>query len=271
MFLTSFLFLSLLPTLISAKSVPRANDAKTHPPLTICLPNGIFGSTPVVFNGPGREELFYYAIVTKYTTYYPTDLAHALVSEGYNSIGLSSDILCDWQKLKSVHGSLGLDFNNHRGDIYWKPNPTHIPSSIDKVPSEDTINHITRILIKNPPAGDVYMFSTIILAWATSLLGYILFMVLLMSCIKKSDRNKDKSMDKEDHDDIELESIKAPDTDNLARTTAAASPFEDLKYIYGRPHTGSTTSTDTTRSEPLPTYSRQEPGYGSRFDDVCLG
>ncbi|KAI4659526.1 uncharacterized protein J4E79_006058 [Alternaria viburni] len=267
MFLMSTLLLLLLPTSLSAKTIPRADDIEIHTKPNICLPHDGFGSMTVNFRNPD-ENTVEYAVVTKYTTYYPDILKNALAVKGFQLSGLENDQLCGWTKAAAVYSTLGLDFHSHRGDIYWKHSDAHsvggprdsvgpskrsankaarLPSSI-----KDSVVAISNVLIANPPAGDVYMFSTIILAWTTSLFGYILLMLLLMACIRKADRTTNTSKDNEVDEGIELESIKAPDTESLARTdSAAAGPFEDVKWEYPSPQR----STDTKRAEPLPMYS----------------
>jgi hypothetical protein len=273
MFLASVLALILLPVLLFAKRVPRTDDTNNNPERTRCLQQHGWSSSTVPFNNPADNNMFDYAIVTKYTTYYPAILTHALAFNGFETSRLNQDKLCGWKKAAAVHGTLGLDFNNHRGDIYWRYSDIHsIGSAHDPVglsnraankaanipPSvEQTVRSISKILIDNPPAGDVYMFCTIILAWTTSLFGYILFMMLLMACISKCDGNTNKKTDTEVDDGIELESIKATNTDGLAGSTAEASQFEDVKWDYA----STQPSTDTKRPESLPTYSRWGLGY----------
>ncbi|CAG5176030.1 uncharacterized protein ALTATR162_LOCUS8280 [Alternaria atra] len=271
MILVSLLVMLLSPILIFAKSVPRAEDAKIHSQHTVCLSYQGSNRGVVTFNDPKENDVFDYAIVTKYTTYYPNALVHALVFNRFSTLLLDNDKMCGWRKVKSVYGSLGLDFHNHRGDIYWKySDSAHISTSNGQTPSQESIDRISRILTDNPPAGDAYMFCAIILAWTTSLLGYILFMILLMTCIRKTDRNANESRDKEVDEGIELASIKAPDTDSLVGTTAAATPLDDVKHVYTSPHPGSLTSNDTTCFDPLPTYSRQGQGCGATFHNVRL-
>jgi hypothetical protein len=275
MFLTPSIFLLVLPALIFAKTVPQADNSKTH-----CLQYGGFSSAMVTFNDPAENSMFDYAVVTKYNTYYPDILTYAFAFNGFTPSKLGNDRLCGWKKIAAVHGILGLDFNNHRGDMHWKysdlrlidqpknaatlsnwtaTDPTHYPPFTGQTPSQEATERIRNILIVNPPAGDVFMFCTIILAWTTSLLGYILFMMLLMTCISKSDRNTDESKDTEIDEGIELDSIKAPDMDSLAGSTAVAASFEDVKWDYPSPQP----STDTMRSESLPTYSRWVSGHGA--------
>jgi hypothetical protein len=265
MFSASVLALILLPALLFAECIPRADDTNKNPERTRCLQQHDWSSSTVSFNNPTDNNMFDYAIVTKYTTYYPTILTHALAFNGFETSRLDQDKLCGWKKAAAVHGTLGLDFNNHRSDIYWRyinihstGSPHHSVGGLSNraantPPSvEQTVRSISRILIDNPPAGDVYMFCTIILAWTTSLFGYILFMMLLMACIRKCDRNIDKKTDNELDDGIELESIKTTDTGGLEESTAEASPFEDVKWDYA----STQPSTDTKRPESLPTYSR---------------
>ncbi|KAI4679109.1 uncharacterized protein J4E88_006402 [Alternaria novae-zelandiae] len=268
MFLMSALLLLLLNTLLFATTIPRADNVEIYTKPNICLPHDGFGSRVIAFSNPHENNMFQYAVVTKYTTYYPDILKNALAVKGFQLSDLGNDQLCGWTKAAAVYSTLGLDFHSHRGDIYWKHSDAHsvgdardsvgpskrsankaarLPSSI-----KDSVVAISTILIANPPAGDVYMFSTIILAWTTSLFGYILLMLLLMACIRKADRTTNTSKDNEVDEGIELESIKAPDTDTLARTdSAAAGPFEDVKWEYPSPQR----STDTKRVEPLPMYS----------------
>ncbi|KAG9196095.1 hypothetical protein G6011_01216 [Alternaria panax] len=272
MFLTSVLFLLLSPTLIFAKSVPRADNTKALDQRTVELSYNGFSSRTVTFKDPQEDSLFDYAIVTKYTYYYPDILLHALVFKGYSNNPLDVNELRGWTKVKSVYSTLGLDIHNHRGDIYWKyRDSARIPSSTGQTPSQNSIDRISKILIDNPPAADAFMVCTIILAWTTSLLAYILLMLLLMACIKKSDRNTNGSKETEADEGIELDSMKAPDEDSLAGTTAAATPFEDVKYIYASPQLDRAAPTDTAHTDVLPTYSRQESGCGATFDNVRLG
>ncbi|KAH6866810.1 hypothetical protein BKA58DRAFT_388664 [Alternaria rosae] len=267
MFLMSTLLLLLLPTSLFAKTVPRADDTKALTKPTVCLPHDGFGSATVAFSNPHGKNMFGYAIVTKHTTYYPQILKNALAIKGFKLSEVGNDQLCGWTKAAAVYSTLGLDFHNHRGDIYWKHSDFYsigdlsdsvglsdrAASQAARIPPsiEQTIHDVSNILLENQPAGDVYMFSTIILAWTTSLFGYILFMLLLMACIKKADRTTNKSKDNEVDEGIELETIKVPDTDSLAGAHSKAGPFEDVKWEYPSPQR----STDTKRSEPLPMYS----------------
>ncbi|KAI4935701.1 uncharacterized protein J4E92_002992 [Alternaria infectoria] len=250
MFLMSTLLLLLLPTSLFAKTIPRADNVEIHTKPTKCLHYVGFSSETITFKDLYENNTFDYAIVTKYTTYYPAILSNALVSKYFELSVLSKDQLCGWTKAASVHSSLGLDFNNHRGDIYWKHSAAS--QTAQNLYPENAIRAIQDILEYNPPAGDVYMFSTIILAWTTSLFGYILLMLLLMACIRKADRTTNTSNNNEVDEGIELESIKAPDTESLAGAdSAAAGPFEDVKWEYPSPQR----STNTKRPEPLPMYS----------------
>ena len=270
----STLLLLLLPTSLFAKTIPRADNVEIHTKPAKCLHYVGFGSETITFKDLYENNTFDYAIVTKYTTYYPDILKNALAVKGFQLSDLGNDQLCGWTKAAAVYSTLGLDFHSHRGDIYWKHSDAHsVGDSRDSVgpskrsdnkaarlpPSiEGSIVAISNILIANPPAGDVYMFSTIILAWTTSLFGYILLMLLLMACIRKADRTTNTSRDNEVDEGIELESIKAPDTDTLARTdSAAAGLFEDVKWEYPSPQR----STDTKRPEPLPMYSLWGPRH----------
>ncbi|CAN9373288.1 unnamed protein product [Alternaria alternata] len=272
MFLISLLFLLLSPASIFAKNVPRLDNAKNHDQRIVNLSYTGFGSATITFKDPRENEIFDYAIVTKYTTYHPNILTNALVANGYKTTMLESGRLCGWTKVKSVYRTLGMDFRNHRGDIYWKYSDSiHIPSSMSQAPSEDIINDITNILIRNPPAGDVYLLCTIILAWTTSLLSYMLFMILLMACIKKFDRNTNRSKDTEVDEGIELDSMEIPNYDSLPETVIGATPFEDVKYTYTGPQSGRTPSTGSMRSDLLPTYSREETRHGSTFDNIRIG
>jgi len=273
MLLMSTLLLLLLPTSLFAKAVPRADDIEIHTKPNICLPHDGFGSRTVALSDPHENNMFDYAVVTKYTTYYPDILEYAFAFKGFQLSDLGNDQLCGWTKAAAVYSTLGLNFHSHCGDIYWKHSDAHSaggsrdfvgPSkrSADKAarlpPSvEGNIVAISNILIANPPAGDVYMFSTIILAWTTSLFGYILLMLLLMACIRKADRSTDKKTSNEVDEGIELEAIKAPDTESLAGADSAAGPFEDVKWEYP----SSQRSTDTKRAEPLPMYSLWGSGH----------
>ncbi|KAL1793526.1 hypothetical protein ACET3X_008508 [Alternaria dauci] len=269
--LTSLLVVSLSPASIFAKCVPRADDIKTDEQCTASLSYTGFGRATITFIDPGTNASLDYAIVTKYTTYYPDILANALVANGYDTTVLESDGLRGWTKYRSVYRTLGIDFHNHRGDIYWKQrDATYAPSLTSRAPSEDAFSDITKILMRNPPAGDVYMLCTIILAWTTSLLGYMLFMVLLMACIKKCDRNTNKSKGDEADEGIELDSLEVSNSHSLPDTITATTPFDDVKYNYTSPSPSRRLTTGTVHSDFLPTYSRQQSEYGVKFDNIRL-
>ena len=61
---------------------------------------------------------FHYAIITRYKSFYPTLLRYALQAERYQLTSPKIDEQCGWWKAASVHGRMGLESKNHRGDIY---------------------------------------------------------------------------------------------------------------------------------------------------------
>jgi hypothetical protein len=99
----------------------------------------------------------------------------------------------------------------------------------------------------------------------------MLFMILLMACIKKFDRNTSRSKDTEVDEDIELDSMEIPNDDSLPETVIGATPFEDVKYTYTSSQPGRTPSAGSMRSDFLPTYSREETRHGSTFDNIRIG
>ena len=92
-----------------------------------------------------------------------------------------------------------------------------------------------------------------------------------MACIKKFDRNTNRSKDTEVDEGIELDSMEIPNYDSLSETVIGATPFEDVKYTYTSPQSGRTPSTGSMRSDLLPTYSREETRHGSTFDNIRIG
>jgi hypothetical protein len=267
MFLNAALFLLLLPSSILAKSIPRATSSKP----TGCLPyfDSFFFHRTLTFQD--NEKPFRYAIVTRHTSWYPETIRNAMrFVAGIPSAYLGKEEKCGWHKARSANSNVGWWWTVHSGDVYWKYDdlrwvnrpknsnipsqwvaidPTHYPSAADPTPDKSTLDSIVQILELNAPAGDVYETSTIVLMYLVSLFGFILLMLWVKRCAERGARSAmPKTWD--DDNGIELDAIKAPDTDS----PEGAAP----KYSYeaAPPATQrSTSSTDTLRSEPLPIYS----------------
>jgi hypothetical protein len=259
MFLVLIFFLLFLPFLSLANSIPRNDHTQTFSKPSDCHARYNPSHAVIAFNDAGEEHDFDYAIVTKYRTYYPQQLANALQASGYHITNLSKDEECGWYKATSV-SSYGFLLNVHHGDVYWKysdlhwanqpedsgipsgwvtKHNDHIPPHLDGQPSNSTIRDIAKILRNDEPAADLYysyVASTIVLGYLTSLMAFVLLLLSITRCVDARKRRQAKRTD--DTEGIELVSVRVPDG------------IDPPKHAYN-----TTRSSPTSSTETLPIYS----------------
>lgn len=208
-----FLLLTCLPYTLAA------NPNKLIEPHTSCLnPRNLF-STLVYFRIDSDPDLDF-AIKTSYTAYYPKALKTDLKLHGFEILERSHG--CGWTKSLSVYAKTSGEVGRHRGDVYWKyrdPDAVQpkkqsrfiaaaqvpiIPRATVQ-PQKATLNKIKRILQDNEPAADVYVLTTICLAYLSGFLALTCLLIVVVPRLLRRSRKPEDS-------DIELVTIKA-DTD----------------------------------------------------------
>jgi hypothetical protein len=259
MFLTLIFSLLFLPLSSFARIIPRNGHTQTSSKPIGCHARYSPSHAVITFHDAGEEHDFDYAIVTKYRTYYPQQLANALQAGGYHITRLSKDEECGWHKATSV-STYGFLLDVNHGDVYWKYNDLswvdqpedsgipsgwvathndHIPPHLDQRPSNSTIRDVAKILGNNEPAADLYysyVTSTIVLGYLASLMAFVLLLLCITRCADARKRRQSKRTD--DTEGIELFSVKVPDG------------IDPPKRTYTTTRSSSTSSTET-----LPIYS----------------
>jgi hypothetical protein len=208
-----FLLLTCLPCRLAT------NPNKLTEPHTSCLnPRNLF-NTLVYFRIDSDPDLDF-AIKTSYTAYYPKVLKIDLKLHGFEVLERSHG--CGWQKSMSVNARTSGEVGRHRGDVYWKYRDPHavqpkkqphfiaatqvpIISRTPVQPRKATLNKIKRILQDNEPAADVYVLTTICLAYLSGFLALSCLLIVTIPRLLRRSRQPEDS-------DIELVAIKA-DTD----------------------------------------------------------
>ncbi|KAF1851117.1 uncharacterized protein K460DRAFT_391462 [Cucurbitaria berberidis CBS 394.84] len=247
MFAKITLFLLLFSTLLFAKTLPpseRIDSSRKH---TSCHSQHSRINAMITFN---RKDLFEFdfAVITKYRTFYPDILRYALQVEAWQISRLGKDTECGWHKARSSSP------NNSSITSQWKAvADDHIPPVKGQLPSNETVDSISRILERNQPAGDVYELSTIILGYSSGFLAFLLLLVLVHHCAKDSDQPMlDTTKDVEN---VELSSITSQCITDFISAHRETTPAGVLKAIHTSTHERSMSSMNTIRSEPLPLYS----------------
>jgi hypothetical protein len=192
----------------------------------------------VIITRTNDDHEFNFLITTDYTMYYPDDLRAALRLDDFQIVLLSNEYACGWNKIKTAHSPAWWEVGHNRGTIYWKyhdlrwvehphgssdmghwaaDSDDHIPPQFgpprfNQLPSNATIDRLTRILEQNQPAADVLSVATEALTWICCFLCVVLFL-LIFAFFVRSRAAQIETNDEEDGDAIELGSIHVHSTD----------------------------------------------------------
>ncbi|KAL5119123.1 hypothetical protein ACEQ8H_003047 [Pleosporales sp. CAS-2024a] len=250
---------TLILSLLS--SLPHALGA---PPLP-AKPVGCQQSTSLHSFIPFRianDSAFLYGIKTAYTEYYPATIHTALRLVGFQPFNMNSSDACGWHKARAVHRTTTLPaLGSNRGGVYWKyadmhwvapangtfTQPHHKPPHTGALPSNATLDSIAQILRNNEPAADVYLLTTICLAYLSAFLGVLLILHLLLQYMPV--------MPTEDPGVIELPVIKVGQLPQLTPTFA---PSDTTTQPCPSDESTRPTHTSGQRTPP-PRYSRRGP------------
>ncbi|KAF2854183.1 hypothetical protein T440DRAFT_496350 [Plenodomus tracheiphilus IPT5] len=239
MLYTISLFLFLLP-LSSADLKPSSLYKNTVQRPVGCHDRFNANSEMIVFRHPS-QIMFEYAIITPYKKYYPRLLQYALRANEFQFSDWQKDQECGWQKK----------------DNAVPPNVTSdklvFPHG-DQLPSNATIDRIHQILSSNPPAGDVYELTTLLLGYATGFMVFIVLLILLKYCIEGEECYKSPNSENR-MEGAELEAFRPLDTPVRTSTGRATIPSDVSKSLYHDDRNHSVWSVNTCISELPPSYS----------------
>lgn len=238
-----------------------------------CHDRSIIHSETIIFRN-GSQTAFDYKIITQYKKYYPTLLKYALRANGFEIMEWQSEHMCGWYKGDSVYGQLGLDSANHRGDIYWKYSyllqaspPTNTSKDVSGTmspnmsvspptgrPPNATTLEIRRILILNPPAGDVFELITIILGYGAGSMLFVVLFLLLKSYLEHEQRSSSTSMMRE-MEGVELEASRPLEHTSASSACRSTVPADLQKPLDNGDRDSFVCAIGTTLSELPPSYS----------------
>ncbi|KAH9872960.1 hypothetical protein J1614_005355 [Plenodomus biglobosus] len=123
------------------------------------------------------------------------------------------------------------------------------------------MDRIRRILVINPPAGDVYELMTILLSYATGLMVFLVVLILLKGCIESEECSRPTN-NATIMEEAELEAFRPLETSIITSAHRASLPTDYPKSLQHHVTDLSAWSLDTGISELPPSYSIAEPIAG---------